>query len=425
MVQLTGAIPTDHALTLLQRLVPPGAVIHIGSGIGVGQMHSWRNWGVPRALLLDAAYGVHQPAWFNPDTAPPGWSYEAALLSDRDGTTCMYQASNPAESGLLKPEELNMIWPNLSTKEQEQRPVTRLESLLAEPRHTELRAAANIWCMVDCLPALPILQGTGAELQNWSVLWLRVLLKPFDGELQQANLPACQELLEPLGFHCLQINESNHPALGDAIFVRDWAAWLQPRLALQEKLIQGTNIQLQELTREKVKLCLKIEELQPKLQQLDKVGNDLSALAQQRQSQIEQLTTAQDGQARLVDELQASVNQLHQEKESLFNLAAERLAQLEQLTIAQDEQAVRVQEQQLQIEQLSAARNELNRLAEERQAECNSLKIRLQETENNKAMLESQLAELEHRQQLMNEEMVKAEGQIDLIKDLLLREPGL
>jgi len=418
MVQLTGAIPTDHALTLLQRLVPPGAVIHIGSGIGVGQMHSWRNWGVPRALLLDAAYGVHQPAWFNPDTAPPGWSYEAALLSDRDGTTCMYQASNPAESGLLKPEELNMIWPNLSTKEQEQRPVTRLESLLAEPRHTELRAAANIWCMVDCLPALPILQGAGEVLQNWSVLWLRVLLKPFDGKLQQANLPACQELLEPLGFHCLQINESNHPALGDAIFVRDWAAWLQPRLALQEKLAADEHTQLKELSDAKEQSMQQLEELtaarneqarladerQASVKQLQQEQEAFSNLAAERLAQMEQLTAAHDEQTRLTDELQASVNQLRQEKENIANLAAERLAQMEQLT---------------------AARNEQARLADVRQSECNTLKIRLKEAENSKAMLESQLAELEHRQQLMNEEMVKAEGQIDLIKDLLLREPGL
>ena len=418
MVQLTGAIPTDHALTLLQRLVPPGAVIHIGSGIGVGQMHSWRNWGVPRALLLDAAYGVHQPACFNHETETPGWSYEAALLSDRDGTTCMYQASNPAESGLLKPEELNMIWPNLSTKEQEQRPVTRLESLLAEPRHTELRAAANIWCMVDCLPALPILQGTGAELQNWSVLWLRVLLKPFDGELQQANLPACQELLEPLGFHCLQINESNHPALGDAIFVRDWAAWLQPRLALQEKLAADEHTQLKELSDAKEQSMQQLEELtaarneqarladerQASVKQLQQEQEAFSNLTAERLAQMEQLTAAHDEQTRLTDELQASVNQLRQEKENIANLAAERLAQMEQLT---------------------AARNEQARLADVRQSECNTLKIRLQEAENSKAMLESQLAELEHRQQLMNEEMVKAEGQIDLIKDLLLREPGL
>jgi len=38
---------------------------------------------------------------------------------------------------------------------------------------------------------------------------------------------------------------------------------------------------------------------------------------------------------------------------------------------------------------------------------------------------ESDLAECRHRQQLMNDELLKAEAQIELIKDLLLREPGL
>ena len=39
--------------------------------------------------------------------------------------------------------------------------------------------------------------------------------------------------------------------------------------------------------------------------------------------------------------------------------------------------------------------------------------------------LKAENNELNHRQQLMNEELVKAEGQIELIKDLLLREQGL
>jgi hypothetical protein len=39
--------------------------------------------------------------------------------------------------------------------------------------------------------------------------------------------------------------------------------------------------------------------------------------------------------------------------------------------------------------------------------------------------LNSENQELMHRQQLMNEELVKAEGQISLIKDLLLREQGI
>ena len=39
--------------------------------------------------------------------------------------------------------------------------------------------------------------------------------------------------------------------------------------------------------------------------------------------------------------------------------------------------------------------------------------------------LEDEIGQLRLRQRLLGEEMIKAEGQIDLIKDVLLREPGL
>ncbi len=41
------------------------------------------------------------------------------------------------------------------------------------------------------------------------------------------------------------------------------------------------------------------------------------------------------------------------------------------------------------------------------------------------AQLETLATERERRQQLLQEELIKAEAQIELIKDLLLREPGL
>ena len=39
--------------------------------------------------------------------------------------------------------------------------------------------------------------------------------------------------------------------------------------------------------------------------------------------------------------------------------------------------------------------------------------------------LEAERTDLEARPHLLNEEMVRAEAQINLIKDVLLREPGL
>jgi hypothetical protein len=48
----------------------------------------------------------------------------------------------------------------------------------------------------------------------------------------------------------------------------------------------------------------------------------------------------------------------------------------------------------------------------------------LQESRSRVAQLECQWADLDSRHRLLNEEITKAEGQIDLIKDVLLREAG-
>jgi hypothetical protein len=52
------------------------------------------------------------------------------------------------------------------------------------------------------------------------------------------------------------------------------------------------------------------------------------------------------------------------------------------------------------------------------QQEIISLQQRIQQ-------LEADTQQTQYRHQLQHEEMIKAEAQIELIKDLLLREPGL
>ena len=60
-----------------------------------------------------------------------------------------------------------------------------------------------------------------------------------------------------------------------------------------------------------------------------------------------------------------------------------------------------------------------------KQAELDALKAALQAEEEKMQGLQAENQSLLHRQQLMNEELIKAEGQINLIKDLLLREQGI
>ena len=89
-----------------------------------------------------------------------------------------------------------------------------------------------------------------------------------------------------------------------------------------------------------------------------------------------------------------------------------------------DERAKLAADLQEQINQLTNTENEEKNLNKRQKAEIDRLNSSLQDEKNRSAKLEKQLQEMRMRQ-LLNEELIKAEGQIDLIKDLLLREPCL
>lgn len=107
------------------------------------------------------------------------------------------------------------------------------------------------------------------------------------------------------------------------------------------------------------------------------------------------------------DDLAKKCDELTKARDEQAKLASERQARIEELTKARDDLAKKRDE-------LTKARDEQAKLAESRQKQIKELEARL-----------ASLAELEERQALLVEEMTRAEGQIDLIKDILLREPGL
>ncbi|HRL74800.1 MAG TPA: hypothetical protein PLC86_03490, partial [Candidatus Accumulibacter phosphatis] len=124
-------------------------------------------------------------------------------------------------------------------------------------------------------------------------------------------------------------------------------------------------------------------------------------------------------------ELEKEVQALTVARNEQSTLAAERLTQMEALVRAKQalEQQKSVLTEQLgqlekEVKTHAQARDEQAKLATERQNQIASLQ---QQMESKRASD----AELSARQQLMHEELLRAEAQIDLIKDVLLREPGL
>ena len=413
----------DH----LRRLSPPTGVVHVGAGNGTAARR-YADWGVTTALFIEAEEELHDKL----NAAIAGrsnWSAHMALVSAKEGTSDYYRASNPNENGVLVPESLSGLWRNLKTCDQCQLETTTLESLLsASSVPTEFLA----WAVIDCLPALPVIRGAGRYADNWDVIIARVILDEKHAPGRGASKEEVDSYLSSRGYCSVAFEDERQPAVGIALYVRDWKAGNHEQLTARQQ-------QLEQLTKERDEQVTLAAAKQTQLEQAGKAREEQSKLAAERQQQLEQLTRAKEEQAKLIAEKQAQLEQLAKAKEEQAKLAAERQQQLEQLTRAKDEQTKLAAEKQAQLDQLSKAKDEQARLAAERQQQLEQLKkerdgqvtllaekqTQLERKDVRLAELKNSMIETEARQQLMNEEMLKAEGQIELIKDILLKESRL
>lgn len=134
-------------------------------------------------------------------------------------------------------------------------------------------------------------------------------------------------------------------------------------------------------------------------------------LAAEQADELRRLTRALEEQGRLQMDRQTQIEQLNKERDETAKQTGERQARIDQLTKEREATAKQAGERQARIDQLTRERDEQTKL--------------LTAAQQKVTQLEQQQSELEHRQRLLDEEMVKAEAQIELIKDVLLREKGI
>lgn len=211
----------DH----LRLLNPVTGVAHVGAGTGQDAVR-YAHWNVPVAVLIEAEESCHDKL---PAVASglPGWSVHTALLSDQEEEKAFYLASNPNENGILSPECLTGLWRNLKTKEQRRLKATTLDNLLAElnPYPETIN-----WVVIDCLPALPIVRGAGRLLDGWDVIIARVVLDETQLQATGAAKAEVDVFLSGHGYRCIACEEERQPAVGRALYVRDWKTSLHARL---------------------------------------------------------------------------------------------------------------------------------------------------------------------------------------------------
>ncbi len=346
----------------LQYLSPQTGVVYVGAGTG-SSLSSHVNDLAKTVVLIEADESYTSRLQQLSDLKQ-NWILLTETLNSQVEEKTFYYLSNTAESSVVAPSYLNSIWKNLSIVKERSVITTTLADVL---QTVEVKLESLNWLVIDCLPALPVMQGAGEYNEAWDVISARVIIDESIGGGQGLLKKEVDAYLFEMGYRCIAVEEERQPAIARALYVMDWRK-IQAKVVSE---LQGQNQQLtQQLTQSKA--------------EQDKLSAEHTKTVSELQGQNQQLT-----------------QQLTQSKAEQDKLSAEHTKTVSEL---------QGQNKQL-TQQLTQSKAEQDKLSAEHTKTVSEL--------------QSQNAELLMRKSLLQDEILRAEAQIELIKDVLLREPGL
>lgn len=322
-------------LQTLYLLHPVSTLVHAGPGLTAGK--AWySHWPEVTVHWVEADPQRHQH--LQQQAASGQTAHHALLGSKALEEATWHTLSNPNESGLLPASSLTALWPNIHSVAEQAMPQTTLDALLPTP-------TAGQWLVVDCLPALAILQGASQHLPHTAVIVARATAHTAAGLKDQgASLQELRDHLQPQGFALLAQEEERNPAYVQAVFVRNYAQLHQQEQQQHQASTAKLTAELKQAQTQAAEQQKAAESLQTKL----------STELQQAQAQIaEQQVCAAT--------LQAELQKTKQDKDAQAKAKAGLQAQLSQL---QAEQAETQQRQTMIDEELRRAEEQLKLLEE-------------------------------------------------------------
>ncbi|HMP10021.1 BNR-4 repeat-containing protein [Hydrogenophaga sp.] len=248
----------DH----LWQLYPARSVLVVGAGSGASPwIQALQNWDAPAVTLVEADDTQFQHLQRSL-AAREGWQLRKQVVATEAGSVTFHQASNPAESGLLEPEGLRALWPNLKTRHKATRQAIGLDELLA------MGEPAPNWLLIDCLPADALLAGAGDALSHCDVIVTRALLPEADSDTPapQADASAIAQRLKAQGFFTVATHAGRHPGVVHSLHVRDRTAQIEQlstaltQASAREQALKESETQLQALQAELAQAGLAIQQ---------------------------------------------------------------------------------------------------------------------------------------------------------------------
>jgi len=306
----------DH----LRLLLPPSGVVLVGAGTGAGEwVQRLQEWDIPNVTLVeadDAKFRHLQRAI----TEREGWQLLKQVIARDTEAVTYFLASNAAESGLLEPESLRSLWPNIKTRQEQTREAIALAELLQD-------FPSASWLMLDCLLALPLIEGAAGQLDRIDVIAARVLFDETDLHERIDSLPVLQSYLHEHGYRLLTTEISRHPAIGHALFVRDTLATIRGLRQELSQAEQGRQRDIQRLTDAWVGACRQAKVHADRARKLTQAQVAAEKLAAEGRQQFERLNEVAEqaklAAAKQVEELTTQVNKLSQANATAENLATE------------------------------------------------------------------------------------------------------
>lgn len=224
------------SLECLSRVFPINGAVVVGAGMGDGP---WFDLLVQQAIgevLLVEADQKNVQHLERKYSSRNQWDVLHQVVSDKEEERVFYRLSNSAESGMLEPELLRSLWPNISIKEEQLCQTVTLDSLI----HAN-NPDAN-WLVIDCLPAISMLNGADKSFSAFDVAVVRLVIG------NDVAPPLCDvrqdvdTIMRKHGFINIGIESGLHPSLGHAVYIRD--------IPHQTVALKGLSAELEELRAE-------------------------------------------------------------------------------------------------------------------------------------------------------------------------------
>lgn len=221
-------------LDMLAAVTPPRGILLVGAGAGNGEFVQWLQRHDEKAVCLvegDSRQHSHLVSTVQSRTS---WTVRRDVVAGDATAVTFYHASNSAESGLIQPESLQTLWPNLVTERATDDEHASTLDTLAGQSGIQIN-----WLVLDCLPGGVLLKGGAVLLRGIDVLVARVITADRDRVPECATCTYVQRALASHGLRLAKCMDERHPGMGLAIFVRG----AQGPRDLSSKMRDGLNVE--------------------------------------------------------------------------------------------------------------------------------------------------------------------------------------